>query len=203
MTYQAAPNNSRYLPLTQQGWCCVPTSIQMVMYRRGIPLIPAEEIGYHLGLTVPPDQAKLFYKVRTAIEPPVSSGYGTQIQTPDYEPDTAFANLGIPLHFSQTFISAIASTEDLVKALQNIEQQDTDALLCFNPTVLTGEYKPQMGHVVVFDRALDGKVRIVDPSSIHAKWRLLEPHVLYDAMLRHGDENGGGIWRLTYTPLVQ
>ncbi len=52
---EIVPKDSRYIPFSQQPYCCVPTSIQMVMYRHNIPLVPAEELGYHLGLTVPKD----------------------------------------------------------------------------------------------------------------------------------------------------
>jgi hypothetical protein len=52
-TKEIVPSDSRYVPLTQQKWCCVPTCIQMVMIKQGIPLQPAELIGYELGLIVP------------------------------------------------------------------------------------------------------------------------------------------------------
>src|SRR5688572_25988968 len=105
----ATPNDSRYVPFTQQDWCCVPTSVQMVMYRLGIPLLPAEEIGFHIGLTVPSDQAELFYDVRTSEEPPTDVGYGTQIATPGFGLNDAFNKLGIPLSFTMHPISSIPS----------------------------------------------------------------------------------------------
>ena len=93
--YSSTPNDSRYIPLTQQPYLCVPACIQIVMYKHNIPLVPQEEIGYHLGLTVPPDAAKSFFKVRVADQPPVNSGYGTQIQTLEYEPNQAFNKLKV------------------------------------------------------------------------------------------------------------
>lgn len=198
-TFQAAPNDSRYVPFTQQDWCCVPTSIQMIMYRHGIPLIPSEELGFHLGLTVPPDQTSLFYKVRTSDTPPSGAGYGTQISNPKYEPNQAFQKLGIPLSFSQLFASDIATEEALLKELNEIEATDTDALLCFNHGVIKGKYEPFTGHVVVFDRIIDGKIRIVDASWKHPKWRLVEPSLMLEAIQKHGNDNAGGIWKFTYT----
>ena len=64
------PEDSRYVPLTQQRSCCAPTCIQMIMYKNGIPLKPAEEIGYHMGLTVSLDAECLFYNARTSATPP-------------------------------------------------------------------------------------------------------------------------------------
>lgn len=192
----ATPNDSRYVPFTQQDWCCVPTSIQMVMYRLGIPLIPAEEIGYHIGLTVPPDQAELFYDVRTSDEPPTAAGYGTQIGKPGFGLNDAFKKLGIPLSFVMHPISAISTPGDLTELLREIESTDTDALLCFNHGVISGEYKPFAGHVTVFDRVIDGNIRIVDASWKQPKWRIVESGLLHEAMRLHGDDNSGGVWLL-------
>lgn len=194
------PSGSRYIPLTQQPYLCVPTCIQMIMYKNNIPLIPAEQIGYELGLTVPPDYAKYFYKVRTSDTPPVTSGYGTQIQTPDYEPNKAFGKLNIPLSFSIKLSSSIESVDSLMAELICIEQGDTDALLCFNPGVLyRGAYQPNTGHVVVFDRIIGKKVRVIDPDAKLVKWKYVEPTILFDAMSQHGDQNSGGIWYFNKT----
>lgn len=199
--YEASPPDSRYIPFTQQDYCCVPTSIQMIMYRNDIPLISAEELGYHLGLTVPPDTASLFYKPRTADTPPSTAGYGTQIYNPDYEPNKIFKKLGIPLAFSQKLASSeLDSEEALLSELRAVEEKDTDALLCYNHGVIRGKYEPFTGHVVVFDRIVDGKVRIVDASWKHPKWRLVEPALLLEAITRHGDENAGGIWHFRRIP---
>lgn len=195
--YQAVPNDSRYIPFTQQDYCCVPTSIQMIMYRNGIPLIPAEELGYHLGLTVPPDVANLFYRPNTSDTPPSTAGYGTQIYNPDYEPNSVFEKLNIPLAFKAKLASEIRDAQDLLNQLEIVESEGSDALLCFNHGVIRGEFKPNTGHVVVFDRVVGGKVRVVDASWKNPKWRLIDASVLLDAIRQHGNENSGGIWHFT------
>jgi len=192
--YQVAPNDSRYIPFTQQQDCCVPTSIQMIMHRNGIPLIPAEELGYHLGLTVSPDAAHLFYKARTSPTPPSAAGYGTQIFKSEYEPNKVFETLGIPLAFSLTLADHISSASDLVEKLNKIEADDNDALLCFNHGVVRGEFKPYSGHVAVFDKVIDGKIRLVDASPNQPKWRLVEAELMFDAIKQHGNKSSGGIW---------
>ena len=193
----ATPVDSRYIPLTQSPYLCVPTCLQMVMYKNGIPLIPAEEIGYSLGLTVPEEDGHLFFAVRTSPTPSASSGYGTQIQHPEYEPNAAMEHLSIPLHFSQKLSSEILSVDTLVSELRSVEHLNQDALLCFNPGVFyKNTYEPDTGHVVVFDRIIDGKVRIVDPAPKQPKWCVVDPLVLYEAIRAHGDANSGGIWYL-------
>jgi hypothetical protein len=194
MKYQAAPNDSRYIPFTQQRTCCVPTSIAMIMYRNNIPLIPIEELGYRLGLTVAPECAELFYNPRVSDTPPSAAGYGTQIFNPDYEPNKVFAELGIPLTFDLILADEIASPADLIAKLLAIEDSDEDALLCFNHGVVRGKFKPHSGHVVVFDRIIDGQIRIVDASPKQPKWRFIEAQLMFDAIQQH-NKSSGGIWR--------
>src|SRR5581483_2769030 len=139
------PNDSRYIPFTQQPSCCVPTCIQMVMYRNGIPLRPAEEIGYHLGLIVRPDQSNLFANVRIAADAP-PAGYGIQIHIPEYEPNAAFARMGIPLDFKVEPISGFASADELMERLRAIEKDDLDALVAFNYGALLDDVNLSEAH---------------------------------------------------------
>jgi hypothetical protein len=189
------PEDSRYVPLTQQPFCCVPTCIQIVMHKNGIPLLPAEEIGYHLGLVVGPADAHLFYKVRVSDTPP-PAGYGTRIYDPQFEPNKAFEKLKIKLSFSIKPISEISSSDDLLNMLQEVEAQNGDALLCFNHGALVDDPSRNWGHVCVFDRVEDGKIRIIDPSPNHPKWRTVEAAKMLEAMQKHGVQRSAGIWRI-------
>lgn len=193
MKQQATPGNSRYVPFTQQPSCCVPTCFQMIMYKNDIPLLPAEEIGYHLGLIVKPERKGFFYNVRTSEKKP-PAGYGTRIYLPEFEPNTAFKNLGIPLHLKVEPISEIEDFDELINTLSAVEANDADALLCFNHGVLIDDNEKDWGHVVVFDRIIDKKIRIIDPSPEHPKWRLVEPEKMFEAMSKHGEKRSGGVW---------
>lgn len=195
MRYEVVPNDSRYVPFTQQGYCCVPTSIAMIMYRNNIPLIPTEELGYHLGLTIPPEEEKLFYDARVSDIPPSFAGYGTQISLKEYEPNKVFRKLHIPLKFSLILADDIGSSEELVLVLREIEDLDQDALLCFNHGVIGGEFTPNSGHVVVFDKIIDGCIRLIDASPKQPKWRLVKPELMFEAIKQHGNQLPGGVWR--------
>jgi len=194
--YSAASNNSRYIPFTQQTKCCVPTSLQMVMYRNNIPLIPAEELGYHLGLVVPLDGGGLFWNARVADTPPSKAGYGTQIYNAEYELNKVFKKLGIPLKVDKILASEIKNTDNLVAILSNIENNNIDALLCFNDGVISGKYEEYSGHVVVFDRIVNGEIQIVDASPKQPKWRLINPDLMLEAIKQHDNTSSGGIWIL-------
>lgn len=193
----ASPNDSRYIPFTQQSSCCVPTCIQMIMYKNGIPLLPAEELGYHLGLVVPPEKAHLFYKVRTSPTPP-TAGYGTQTYSPEFEPNKIFKKLNIPLVYKLKPISEIQSPEELIKILKEIEDKNNDGLLCFNHGALVDDPARDWGHLCVFDRVVDGQLRIIDPSHEYPKWRLVSAEKMFKAMQIHGTrKTAAGIWQFT------
>lgn len=175
----------------------MPTCIQTVMYKLGIPLLPAEEIGYHLGLVVKPEDGRLFYNARTSAVPP-SAGYGTRIYKPEYELNTAFKNMGIPLHYEIKPIQHIASADELRSILAQAEADDANALLCFNHGALVDDPSRDWGHVVVFDRIIDGDIRIIDPSPTHPKWRVVKTEKMYAAMKKHGQKKtASGVWILT------
>lgn len=193
------PHDSRYIPLTQQANCCVPTSIQMVMYRNGIPLRPAEEIGYHLGLVVPPDRGKLFWNART-VEGQGAAGYGIQMQLPEYEPNAAFVRMGIPLSFTVEPITSFTSAHELLLRLRAHERDDRDALVAFNLGALLDD--PSLDgahHVCVFDRTRGEGVRLIDPSVHAPKWQTLDAERLFVAMQHHVSPDWGGIWLLART----
>jgi hypothetical protein len=190
------PADSRYIPFTQQPSCCVPTCVQMVMYKCGIPLLPAEEIGYHMGLVVRPDRSMLFYNARTAETPPLA-GYGTRLYLPEFEPNAALSKLKIPLRVNTQLIPAFATPAQLLKTLAQIEAKDGNALLCFNHGALLDDPEMNWGHVVVFDRVIGkDKLRIVDSSPQHPKWRTVDITKMFAAMQQHGEERLAGVWVL-------
>jgi len=195
----SVPQDSRYVPFTQQPSCCVPTCIQMVMYRHGIPLRPAEEIGYHLGLVVAPDRARLFSGVRTSTEKP-SAGYGIQMHLPEYAPNAAFARLGIPLHFSIEPVSGLSSADELLERLREHEKANHDVIVAFNlEALLDDPALDGVHHACMFDRIVDGRVRLIDPSFHAPKWRIFDAKELFTAMKKHISPEWGGIWLLTKT----
>lgn len=195
MKKQITPSDTRYIPFTQQEYCCVPTCIQMVMYRHSVPLIPAEKIGYELGLIVPPDREHLFYNVRTSKKRP-PSGYGTRIYVPKYEPSAAFKRLKIPLKFEINPITQFKFPNELRKTLKEIEDRDLDVLVCFHYGTLANDSEKDYGHVCVFDRIYDQNIRIIDPSPKHPKWRNVKTEKMFKAMIAHGEKRSAGLWIL-------
>ncbi len=199
MTNEIVPTNSRYIPFTQQARCCAPTCIQMIMYKNGIPLVPAEELGYHLGLVVPLSEARLFFNARTsAVTPP--AGYGTRIYMEEFTPNAAFQKLHIPLTLEVKKIREFNSSEEVFDFITDAEKEDKDILFCFNHGSLIDDPKRDWGHLVLFDRIIGGHYRIIDPSPGHPKWRLVTPEKMFAAMKKHGEKpTAAGLWEVHKT----
>lgn len=183
----------RYIPFTQQAYCCVPACFQMIMYKHAIPLLAQEEIAYELGLTVPDKDAHLFAKVRTGKKPP--AGWGTQINKPEFSVNKVFAALGIPISMERLSTKDFKSPNELGRLLHRIQSRDGDALLCFDYGKLWGlDYKG--GHVCVFNSVNGAEVTIVDPERNVPKLRTTTLDRLHEAMDFHGDHNSTGVWSL-------
>ena len=186
--------DSRYVPMTQQKHCCVPTCFLMLMYKLGLPLIPQELLGYELGLVVSPENKDFFWNPRLGEMPP--AGYGTRINLPEYEPNAVFERLGIPLEMHKHAINDFNSSVEIINFLEAVEKGDRDVMVSFNHGVLTGR-KHSSGHFCVFDQIKlnDKKVRLIDPSSLEPKWNIVDVERLIEAMKKHPAKRGA-FWEI-------
>lgn len=191
------PPDTKYIPLTQQKWCCVPTCIQMVMLRHNLPLLPAELIGYYLGLVVPQEAKKFFWHARTGSKPP--AGFGTQTSKPRFNPNKAFKKLNIPLTMTKKLIDKFPDLKSFHQYLDSVKNSDKDILVCFDhPTLTDLQQKEHWGHVCVLDQVdIDkNQIRIIDPSQLSIKWLTVKIPKMYKAMVIHTPKNSGGLWEL-------
>lgn len=188
--------SDKYIPFVQQPYCCVPACFLMIMYRHNIPLIAQDVLAYELGLTVPKKDTHIFRKVHTNKKP--TSGWGTQIQLGKYRPNNVFPRLNIPLHIDQYFLKDFKNIEGLKSILIGIQNNNTDALLCFDYGRLWD--KPGSGgHVCVFESLEDDTVNIIDPERNVPKFRSVPIEKLYKAMRFYGDSNSTGVWVVSKT----
>jgi len=194
---EITPKNSRYIPFTQQPSCCVPACISMIMYKRGIPLIPQEELGYYLGLVVSKENEHFFYKLRAGKRP--VSGYGTQIYKDEYNPNNVFPKLGIPLEMIFHPIDEFKDVKELENFISQQIKKDADMLICFDHGELKGSHE-QGGHVCVIDRIFlkNGEIRLIDPQRNQPKWRTVKAEDLYKAMKFHGSDKMSGVWEFEF-----
>ncbi len=188
---EITPKDSRYVPFTQQSSCCVPTCLSIIMYKRGIALIPLEELGYHLGLVVSDERELLFWNPRTGERPP--TGYGTQIYREEFDINRALKKLNIPLRMIFHPVDDFNSEGDLRDFLSQKIKEDKDLMVCFDHGELKGDHK-QGGHVCVFDRVMDQEIRLIDPGYDQPKWRIVKISLLLKAMRKHTASGVAGVW---------
>lgn len=188
------PVDTRYLPFAQQKSCCVPASLSIIMYKLGIPLVPQELLGYYLGLIVDKENKHLFWHPRTGKRP--KTGYGSRIGLKQYEPNTAFKKLGIPLKMTIRLVSEFKNKKDFIAFIVDGVKKNKDILACFHHGVL-GKSDSASGHVCVIDRIFvaKNKIRLIDSSVNQPKWREVSIDRLMKAMEQHPGKQGG-FWLL-------
>jgi hypothetical protein len=196
MNKDIVPKDSKYIPLTQQKDCCVPTCIQMIMLRHNISLLPTELIGYYLGLIVPKKDLKYFWNARSGKKP--IAGWGTQVNNEKYKPNDAFKKLKLPLKINFNLIDNFADLDSFKNYLRKIEKIKKDIIICYDYGTLFNT-NHHNGHVCVLDRVylIKGKVRIIDPENNNPKWRVVNIKKLYNSMKFHGPQKSGGFWEIT------
>jgi hypothetical protein len=184
------PKDTRYIPLTQQKSCCVPASINMVLYKLGLHLVPQELLGHHLGLIIAKEDKHLFWQANTGERP--KSGYGTRISLKQYNPNMAFKKLGVPLRMIIHPVAEFKSDRELVSFVSSKIKDDKNILVRLNSGALNNSSK-NGGHVCVVDRIYpkENKIRIIDPSPSQSKWREIKISKLKKAMELHPDGLGG------------
>ena len=157
---------TRYEIVRQEPFMCVPATIQMILKRRGISFpMTQREIGLALG-----------WAEKT----------GTQIQKPEFEPNKIFAQIGLPLSFEYIPISKIASSQELVKIINEIIAAGDDAVICW-------KVERRNGHVAAVDKIDDEAIRYV---CTDCGGRIIEQSTeyIYGQMKEHTDAMMGGVW---------
>jgi len=188
------PKDSRYVPLVQQPYCCVPACISMIMLKHKIPLVSQELLGYYLGLVIPKKDKKFFWNPRTG-KKPLSGGYGTQIRKKRYHPNTVFPKLKIPLKMKYYSREEFNNIKEYTCFIKKVVRENRDVLVCYNYRALYG-IGNNGGHVSLIEKVIPGdkEVRLVDPTRWRAKWRIVEIKKLVKAIEVHQLENCPGFW---------
>lgn len=180
-------NTHRYLPLTQQRFCCVPACVQMILYRRGLKIFSQDEIGYCLGLTVPEEYLKILPMARVGNKP--SAGWGTQVGRKEYSINNFFRKYNLPLRENYYSVSKIKEIKSWIKCVIN---RGDDIIVCFEYGKL---YKGgSQGHVSIIESISEDCVVLVEPGTKGSKYRKINLKKLINSMKSHGTKNRGGFW---------
>ena len=182
----------RYDPITEKPYCCVPAVLQMIMARRGLPCKSQEEIGWELGLLVPPEIKSAFTRVRTGPKPP--AGYGTQISKPEFSIENFFNRNRLPLHITRF---SPLSFKELTATLKDALDREYDVVLCFSSQRLFGEGdREHVALIEAFNRTA-GRVKLVDPAIGAPKHRTASIDKIFETIQTHEASSLGGLWLIS------
>ena len=179
----------RYDPITEKPYCCVPAVLQMIQARRGLPLLSQDEIGWELGLIVPPEIKSAFTRVRTGSMP--RAGYGTQTSKPEFSIERYFDRKHLPLSIAGV---SPFSLKELISNIETALSQDNDIVLCFNSRLLFGD--GDLEHVSLIEEfnKNSGQVKVVDPAIGAPKRRITGINEIFKTINNHNVSEIGGLW---------
>lgn len=161
----------------------------MILARRCLPCMSQDEIGWELGLIVPPGIETAFTKVRTGVMPP--AGYGTQTSKPEFSIASYFKRHRLPLGMARVLPSSL---EEFISTLDVALEQDSDVILCFDSRRLFGDGDRE--HVALiegFNRA-SGLVTLLDPALDAPGRRTAGVESILATIQSHALSTLGGLW---------
>jgi hypothetical protein len=151
--------NPGYIPVNEMPYCCVPAVLQMILKRRGLPYHSQDDIGYQLGLIVPPEAQHHFTRVRTGPEP--KTGYGTRTSVKKFSIPAYFRKNNLPLKLTR---KQPAQIQELRDYLNGALSRGDDVIICYNRRLLFGAGdKEHVSLIQGFDDGA-GRVLIIDPA---------------------------------------
>ena len=177
----------KYKVIKQKPYCCVLACISIILDRRGISHGSQEEIGYKLGLIVPPEDAHFFERVRTGPKP--LAGYGTQVSKARYSINSFFRKAGINLKETYYWIEDIKTPK---RFIADQLASGNDIMVCFNYKALYG--RGDWGHVSIIESMDNDTVTLIEPGKNSPSRRKVSIDKLLHAMEVHGRPRRGGLW---------
>lgn len=161
----------------------------MIQARRGLHSMSQDEIGWELGLIVPPEVKSEFTKVRTGPKP--RAGYGTQTSSAQYSIANYFVRNHLPLSITRISVSSLVELNSIIGAALD---RDDDIVLCVNSLHLFGD--GDLEHVVLlegYDRA-SGQVKVVDPAIGAPMHRITTLDTIFETIQGYNVRDLGGLW---------
>lgn len=175
----------KYRPFHQFPFCCVPTTLQWILYRRGLDILDPITIGAELGLRIPEKFAKYIDedtikagKVKIMPTETDSQNFGTQIFQPGYSINGFFQKFNIPLKMSEQFF--FDNEKDLENFFLENLTDDKDIIIRFHTGIFLPNSPKYGGHFsVIADYDQPTKTVIIgDPEPPNFKETTL-PQILY------------------------
>ena len=161
MKYRVHPS---YRPFAQLPYCCVPATLQWILYRHGLDILDQESIGAELGLRLPLKGKKFFKKSGiTFVSSEPKTGFGTRIEQTRFSIGQFFERKKIPLEISRLIL--VNTKRELKKIIRDSLAANRDVILRYNNRICKQSGERSYGHfsvIVAFDEH-SGRITIGDP----------------------------------------
>lgn len=179
----------KYKRVIQKPYSCVPACVQMVLRRRRLPAPSQSDIGYELGMVVPPAKRNIFgVRSHSGVKP--KSGWGTRINLKKYSLGRFFKKRNLPLteiYYPAKKFKSFNEFENLIR--QNLKLGN-DLLTCFNyPLLYHDDWA--WGHASLVERIETNHIILIDPRKEHKGPQKVKIDDFFTAVENHP---GGGIW---------
>jgi hypothetical protein len=161
----------------------------MIEVRRGVTVLSQDDIGYELGLIVPPEVASQFEKVSTGAEP--RTGYGTQTSKNKFSIELFFRRHHPEFNFKHTTPSTLAEHRQI---LEQCKSPSVDLIICYNSQKLFGDGDPEHTSLIESYDLSNDRIAIVDPAIGVPKLRKTSAKKLFDVIRSHELSNIAGFW---------
>lgn len=167
--------SQEYRPFSQLPYCCVPATLQWILYRRGLDILNQESIGADLGLRLPLKGKKLFQNSKIIfVSKEPKNGFGTQIERKRYSIQHFFSKNKIPLRISD-LISPLTKQE-FKEIIGHHLAKNNDVILRYNNQIFKQVGEKNYGHFSVITDLDEQTERTIigDPEIPHFKVTTLD-----------------------------
>lgn len=178
----------KYTHISQKPFCCIPACIQMILQRRKLPTLSQSDIGYELGMILPPSKRHL--KIKSYIGNRPKAGWGSRINIKKFSLTKFFRKEKLLLAEKHYPAKYFRTLKQLKRFIQDNLKESSDLLTCFNyPLLYNG--KGSWGHASLIENVKDKKLILCDPGR---KYKQLRSVNLKDFFVSIKNHPTGGIW---------
>ena len=178
-----------YEPITEKEFCCVPAALQMIQNRRGLAYLTQDEIGWQLGLVVPPSLEDRFERVRIGPEP--AAGYGTQTSKDEFSIASYFSRNHLPLLIKKIQPDSSPRFSEVIAAAL---EEGSDVIICYNSRCLFGDGDTEHVSLIQEIEPTTGELLVIDPAINAPKQRRTTSDALFRVCSQPEATENAGLW---------
>lgn len=180
----------RYKHISQKPHCCVPACMQMILRRRGLPLLSQVKIAFDLGAIFQQSRKQLLEELKKGKQLPTPQKAVRFQRIKKYSLAVFFRRRGYPLQAEYYCALRFRSIRDFRCFLERTLKTDSDLLVLFNYAKLFHR-RGRWGHGCLIEAVRGEYVLLKDPDSRYKRARKI---LLRNLFLATKDDPKIGVW---------